>query len=1074
MLIVLINADDIRIPRFSWEKIDIVSQVGEDLPEARKDYAIGYSSDQDKFIIFGGRTADGRILSDTWIFDMNGHKWAKPSSFGRGNYLYPPARYGMVYGNDQPTSNSYRNAFIITHGKGEGDKIYNDLWSFDFIREEWVELKPTGDIPAPRYDAVGGIDLTKYSQLNQLSTEYLILSHGKDNSKYFSDTYVLKLDGRSQQGDYSQLTAEWIKLNTNNAPELKDGVSGDVLSNDRLVIFGGCDEEKGICSGKGYFLDVNFDNLRTTVELNASWVEVNNDCIRPKEYAAAIRGSDQTVVDALENDRLIIYGGVSEGKYGADMDGEISIFDMDKKQFFGVRPSSKSNEFPQQTVGGKMISTKPKSGNNDGFSIILFGGQPIVTDKEWNTEIWKLDVFVNYTYYPNPPEGVTKTDCYVINKELEQRPDSIFNSSKNSEKEDLLPFNTFILAIFIAIPALVIATRTMNCFTGKWKTIFCCLGGVCLILAIINSIFSFKIFNSSLQIIIRIICIVLLLIYLLFPFIRPKQPDIDFSNDDVVNAAGVPVGQADREEKNNKKKLNNTSSSSFLIDASMKNHANTAPSSEDNESLPPLPPNLNSNRKYSDTNTNTNTNTITVINNNPKNTKNNINNKNGDVERQESFLSPIFINPSIKEEAGEDEGEDGEDSYVSEIEDEDEIIKKQYLAHAKLWLMLLRIVGILLLISIIVLALVTVNSKKSRLNQRKIIVYIWIVLLIALYIIAVIIGRKKHTSMALRARKISFRPDEPLEPNRVNSWGVQADQMKRFSIVSDSSYGKTSAYDDIGNVSNYSQSVKNYNNNMAQSVAATNVPVIGGAASNASPTLGYSIPPLPVTPLYVNNNGLFSIDPSNYNKYLNNNPSQTPTTSSSLVNQAADTGVYKTSEITNIPASTSDYQSYKDVDMNIINLPLQQQQLQLQQQHSNQIKGRYSSSSLNSLDKEININDHLAVTKSNSKERLKTNSVVTMSNSNVSNPSIQSQVQLIPSNTIPYGNNINTNNQQGFQPSNNSSPFLEESPIQINTVDDQDLSLDFPQRNDTIEDMNDKEVMMVMTVPKRKLAVVNM
>jgi hypothetical protein len=93
--------------------------------------------------------------------------------------------------------------------------------------------------------------------------------------------------------------------------------------------------------------------------------------------------------------------------------------------------------------------------------------------------------------------------------------------------------------------------------------------------------------------------------------------------------------------------------------------------------------------------------------------------------------------------------------------------------------------------------------------------------------------------------------------------------------------------------------------------------------------------------------------------------------------------------------------------------------------------------------------------------------MITLSNSNITNPSPQSQTQLLSQNSSLYilpSQNI----------SNSPSPVLEESPIQINTPIEHEGNLDFPQRNDTIENMNDKEVMMVMTVPKRKLTVVNM
>jgi len=1045
IFIVLVHADNIRIPKFQWEKVDVVSNVGQDLPEERRDYAIGYSTDQDEIIIYGGRTTDNRILSDTWIFSMSSRSWRKPSSLQTEIGVHPPGRYGMVYGNDQPPSNSFRNAFVITGGKGDNGQLYNDVWSFDFIRESWVEIKATGNLPEPRYGAIGGIDLTKLSYLNQISEEYLIYSHGRNDNEYFTDTYILKLSGRSQQGDYSQLTAEWIKLETSHAPDLKDGATGSILSSDRLVAFGGC-EEKGNCNNKGYFLDVNFDNIRSNVEVNASWKEIDNTCIRPKAYAASVRGSDQITIDTidndkLENDRLIIFGGLTEKKYGVDADGEISIFDMDKRKFFGVIPSSKSNnEFPKPTKGAKMISTSPKTGGANGFSIILYGGEPIDNSK-WSDNIWKLEVLSDFTYYPAVPDGVVMADCYTLNEVNDKEEiDNIFDNSSTpiNNKKKIISLILFIM-ILIAIPTLIITSRALNCFTKKWKIIFLSLGALSFVLMIFNIVFDLNSDKSLFTM--KGILACLLLVYLIFPFIRPKQPGIDF-NQGEVNAAGVPIASVEEKKKNMK-----TSSSTMLIDPTTKNkQINNIPSdiNKENEdvSIKGIK-RINIDNKYNDNNDN-----------------------NNEIEKRESFLSPIFINPSVKEEAEEDDEAEAEDD---EIEDEDELIKKKYLARANIWLNSLRGVGLFTLIALIILALKVSSSTQFKLNNKKLFIYIWIGLIAILYIVAVIIARKKHASMALlRARRISFRPSEPLEPN-TNSWALPSNQIKRFSMVSESSYGKTSAYDDVGNVSNYSQSVRNYNNINAAQSTTTNVPLINGSNSNVSPTLGYAIPPLPVTPVYMNNNGLFSIQ-SNY-KYQNQNQNQNQST----VSNSVDPAIYKASEITNIPASSSDYQSYRDTDMNVMNI------------NNNQLKNinnipinneKYSStSSVNSLNlKEEEINNNGLLYPINTNSNIAQPALVVTNNnmngsvttiSNITNPSPQSQTQLLfqnpPKITLPSQNQIN-----------GSSPILEESPIQINTEIEQDDILDYPQRNNTIEDMNDKEVMMVMTVPKRKLAVVNM
>jgi len=988
----LIRADGVRIPFLSWEKLDVVSNIGQDLPEGRRDYAIGYYPDQDEVIIFGGRTAKNKILSDTWIFNISSRSWRKPRSQNTNTSPGPKGRYGMVYGNDQPPSNSFRNTFVITGGKGDNNEIYNDVWSFDFINECWVELVATGDIPEPRYDAVGGIDITKYSYLNQLSTVYLILSHGRNNDKYFTDTYILKLDGRSQQYDYSKLTAEWKKLDTKNAPILKDGAANGILSKDRLIIFGGCEENKGNCDTKGYYLDVAFDNSRTQV-VSTSWTELPNECIRPKAYAAAARGSNEFLSGEINNDRLIIYGGVTEKKYGNDADGEVSIFDMDKQQFIGVQPSSKNKKFPKASKGAKMITTTSKSSGSDGFSIILYGGEPISKDDPWSTDIWRLDIS-SFAYYEEAQQkGIELTKCYEI-QDVGGNEDNGNLFEETNSSESMSSFITFILAFLIAIPCLVNTSRALNCFTKKWKVIFFILGGISLVLAVVNLVISNH--NSKLSIfILKIILVGLLIIFLGFPLIRPKQPGIDF-NQGEINAAGVPVASVEDKGRKNKKvyKDNMSSSSSYLIETSLKEKANTAATEINVESESANTPVSPSNQLKK----------LTI----DQNYKSVHGNK---AEKHDSYISPIYINPSVKE-AGED------DSDASEVEDEDEVIKKKYLSRANLWLTLLRGTGLLLLAGCIILALLTAYWDQSKLYKCKIIVFIWIILVIIIYIASIIFARVKHASSALlHTRRISFRRSDPLEPNPVSPWAITSDQMKRYSM------SETSAFDDIGNVSTYSQSVRNFNQmSGAQSTAPTNAPVIGGGSSASS----VSVPPLPVNSVYVNNNGLFSIQPN----YQNQN--QSPT--SSFINQTPDPSIYKASEMTNIPASSTDYPSYKDVSMQIPT--------------SNQAS---ASSSV--------VPSPLIITNRGNNEKITTTNG---SIANYSNPSPQSQAQLIPNTYNPLPSH-----------SNNSSPLLEESPIQINTVD-QESNFDLPDRSNTIENMNNKEVMMVMTVKKRKLTVVNL
>jgi len=1034
IIITWVQADNIRIPGFSWEQIDVVSNKGDDLPEGRRDYAIGYINDNNEVIIYGGRTSDDRVLSDTWIFNLNTGSWRKPLLVPNESATHPPGRYGMVYGNDQPASNSYRNTFVVTGGKGSDGKIYNDLWSFDVIRECWVELKAKGDIPEPRYDAIGGINLTLLSYLNQLSTVYLILSHGRNDSKHFSDTYILKLDGRSQQGDYSRLTAEWKKLNTKNAPALKDGATGNVLSSDRLVVYGGCENvnNKSECDGKGYFLDINFNNARSEVEGEAVWQEVSNDCVRPKAYAAATRGSDQSEVDLVENDRLIIFGGYTQAKYGSDADGDITIFDMDKKKFFGVHPSSKSNDkYPKASKGVKMVTTYPK-GDGDSFSIIVFGGEPLGKDESWSTDIWKLNVSKNYNYYPTPPDGVTMTDCYTIIDIKEE--DHEFDDVKttNDTKETIPTFILFILGFMVGIPALVLSSRAMNCFTFKWKIIFFSIGGVSFLLVFLNLILNSGPKNGSV-IILKIIIACILLIYLILPFLRPKQPNIDF-NQIEVNAAGIPIvsskEKAKPEDHHDGKEFKGNSSSTTLLTKD-KGNATTAAVTDNGD--------YNSNPKLA----------IDIDYDKDSNYSNNTNsnsNSNSNNKKKGPFVSPIYINPRVKE-AGKDDDDD--DSYISEIEDEDEVIKKKFLSRAKQWVTILRGIGMALLIGTVVLVFLLAFKSESRFSHSKIVVFIWVALLILLYIGAIIIARMKHSSMALlKARRISFRRSDPLDPNPLpTSWAMPMTLPVPGEILSESASasGNVSAYDDIGNVSGYSNNFR-INNNMSSNYNSHNNSIIisnnnnnsnsNTSTSTPSQPVMASASPLPVNNVYLNNQGLFSVQP-NFTSY---SPSQTPTISTSLVNQPEHpAAVYRPIMNEIVPPEPS-FSSSTD--------PLVPPTLTTHTHTPAIINGVdpgqpkiISSSSHGSLPSLIQEQSLMAISQQGSSPLLE------------------------ESTTIPIDLEGEAGRGQG-QGRGRGESTGSASASGVVIIDD--------TSRDLAESMNDKEGMMVMTVPKRKLAVVNM
>jgi N-acetylneuraminic acid mutarotase len=110
-------------------------------PSARINHQMVYDSALGKVILFGGWwDAPGVRFANPWAYDPAANTWTELAPVGAS----PSARSGtgMVY--DSVTGK------VILFGGWDGESFCADTWSYDPTANTWVELTPTGDVPAAR------------------------------------------------------------------------------------------------------------------------------------------------------------------------------------------------------------------------------------------------------------------------------------------------------------------------------------------------------------------------------------------------------------------------------------------------------------------------------------------------------------------------------------------------------------------------------------------------------------------------------------------------------------------------------------------------------------------------------------------------------------------------------------------------------------------------------------------------------------------------------------------------------------------------------------------------------------
>ena len=109
---------------------------------ARANASMIYHTMEHALYVFGGQTSTGRE-NDLWKFDLNNNTWSEIIVEGE----IPSIRH-----TPDAVFDEMNNQMLVFSGQGNG--LFNDVWSFNFNTQEWTELAPNGNVggaPQQRY-----------------------------------------------------------------------------------------------------------------------------------------------------------------------------------------------------------------------------------------------------------------------------------------------------------------------------------------------------------------------------------------------------------------------------------------------------------------------------------------------------------------------------------------------------------------------------------------------------------------------------------------------------------------------------------------------------------------------------------------------------------------------------------------------------------------------------------------------------------------------------------------------------------------------------------------------------------
>ncbi|RKP08091.1 hypothetical protein THASP1DRAFT_23860 [Thamnocephalis sphaerospora] len=384
------------LPQLQWINYD--SFVTGDRPPPRYDFAMGYDARRKFVYIFGGRTATGQLLDDTWILDVSAFTWRRPNPTIT---VRPPGRYAAVSGMDQPGDQS-RDSFIVALGSGQAGAL-DDVWSLDLNNEQWFRVNVTGTGPGAVAGAVGGIDVRNKDPVQSLVVAGGVAADnggGIDGTSSVKGTmdaiYAMTLSGNWVRNEFFGAWHRMALASGSQLPPLRRNVGSAVSGNSRLTIFGGCTSTALVDCPIQDASILSFPDQNTEVAKRGapSWGGADQ-CQAPRLSASMVKSPNDNY-----QSQVFVFGGSGSPFGGNGLAGEVGLLDTDTGDWTILRPGASpgSTPYPQTRYGARMVSaigaTSPRA-SIQGSDIFMFGGISLDGDNNGNPlqDMWILRVF---------------------------------------------------------------------------------------------------------------------------------------------------------------------------------------------------------------------------------------------------------------------------------------------------------------------------------------------------------------------------------------------------------------------------------------------------------------------------------------------------------------------------------------------------------------------------------------------------------------------------------------------------------------------------------------------------------
>ena len=248
---------------FSFTERKIINcQINGEKPENRKSHIAVFVGPQ--MLIHGGINVDGKILDDSYLFNMHSLTWNKciinkicehPKLWGHacclvipGQILYNPkfSIYSFPEFDTVKKKNIKKKGLFVFGGKSNEDGLSNQLWILLMGKKplEWIKVDTKGKPPIARY----------FHTMNFYERGNYVIIHGGRNDIFsdksaLNDTFLLNLEN-----------FEWLEVklysNISNFNVANRCGHQSIIYSDKLIILGGMNNNNYLGSS---LLIINLD-----------------------------------------------------------------------------------------------------------------------------------------------------------------------------------------------------------------------------------------------------------------------------------------------------------------------------------------------------------------------------------------------------------------------------------------------------------------------------------------------------------------------------------------------------------------------------------------------------------------------------------------------------------------------------------------------------------------------------------------------------------------------------------------------------------------------------------------------